>query len=597
MLNLFDYLTEKDNKIIENFITTFGVQEGYIGNKEYLSYWADNNKKLFRLLGGQLIFKTPFEYTINPQQLNILLSNLKKGHSFTELFNIFVYGDIGEPRESSLFYKMLKSEKISDEDIWDLGYQLNTPLIITHLSENQANVNIKFKRPTKRNTLRIDEKMKSMKAIRAILLYFDVDVNCPELYNSFMDFQKKYSIILNTKKVNCNMCFSIHPMDFLTMSDNDNNWTSCMSWKEQGCYHAGTVEMMNSNCVICVYLDSSTPFIFDNSKEDVENYTWNNKKWRQLFYCTKEIIVSGKPYPYPQKAFTLFALQTLRELAETNWNQTYQFGIEPYRDMIHVGSYYRMENNRQWIRRRTAFKYNILFDTNGMYNDMFNDANTIYWCIRNKVPHSIMINYSGKAPCACCMNDVLTFNDPYIYDDDSYNDRYTDSSKILCPSCIKDRRCEICGNDYGRYKILNIDGKSVCTDCIQRYYKICPDCGEVFYQNGNDYDRSDCVYVLFQDDKEIKHTRYFIYPSTDIEDRDIAYDAENKPVSMVYHCCKKCKQKMLNNNKIEYREIDYGFCNNHAYTVAILKGIHNLDDPDIIAHKVENLKSADIKKD
>ena len=61
MLNLFDYLTELDNKRIENYIHLYGIEDDYIGNKTYLKYWAENNKKLFHLLGGKLIHKIPFK--------------------------------------------------------------------------------------------------------------------------------------------------------------------------------------------------------------------------------------------------------------------------------------------------------------------------------------------------------------------------------------------------------------------------------------------------------------------------------------------------------------------------------------------------------
>ena len=38
------------------------------------------------------------------------------------------------------------------------------------------------------------------------------------------------------------------------MSDNNSGWESCMSWRNNGCYRRGTVEMMNSPYVIVAYL-------------------------------------------------------------------------------------------------------------------------------------------------------------------------------------------------------------------------------------------------------------------------------------------------------------------------------------------------------
>jgi len=601
MLNLFDYLTEKDNKLIENYITTFGIQDGYVGNEKYLSYWAANNKKLFKLLGGQLIYKVPYEYEMEPYQIKMEFNELKQYHPFIKNFGRFCYGESDKPMESAKLFQILRKDNFSNEEIGRVCYQIQAPLNVFRFIDNTAGFDFKFKRPSKRNTLRIDEKMKIMRAIRAILLYFDVDKEVPSLYDDFIDFQNKYSVILNTKKIKCEMCFSIHPLDYLTMSDNANHWTSCMSWVDQGCYHVGTVEMMNSNNVICVYLNSSTPFVFDKEQKDTENYTWNNKKWRQLFYCTKEIIVSGKPYPYTSKPFTQFALETLRNLAKNNWNQDYEYGIEPYRDMIHMGSYYRMENNRRWIHNKTSFKHNIIFDSRGMYNDMFNDPNTDYWCVRNKVPHSIIINYSGKAPCACCMDDVLTFDDPYIYDEGSYNDRYSDTSKILCRKCIRERSCSICGNDYGKYKIITTkDGRDICTDCIKRYFKICPDCGKPFFRNSYD-SRDEAIYAEIKGHHlENIFLKYLPYPSTDIDDKDIEFQEDGLPVAVLYQCCDECRQRLVNEGKVEYRSVKHGWTLggvDRFLNIPFLKGTYDLNDPDIKKHRTANLKCADIEKD
>ena len=62
MLNLYDYLTPLDSKRIENYVTEWGIEDGYVGNDTYLSYWKENKKKLFHLLGGNLIVKRPFSY-------------------------------------------------------------------------------------------------------------------------------------------------------------------------------------------------------------------------------------------------------------------------------------------------------------------------------------------------------------------------------------------------------------------------------------------------------------------------------------------------------------------------------------------------------
>ena len=210
-----------------------------------------------------------------------------------------------------------------------------------------------------------------------------------------------------------------------------------------------------------------------------------------------------------------------------------------------------------------------------------------------------MINYSGKAPCACCMDNVLEFDDPYMYDEGSYNDRYTDTSKILCRKCIRDRYCSMCGNDHGQYKIITTkDGRHICSDCARRYFKICPDCGEIFSRNS--YDDKNCgIYAEIKGHGLEKiHSRYLPYPSTDSDEKDIGLQDDDLPVAVVYHCCDKCKQRLINEGKIEYRTIYSGFSGGgYAVSLPFLTGSYDLNDPDIVRHRSANLERADIEKD
>ena len=73
-----------------------------------------------------------------------------------------------------------------------------------------------------------------------------------------------HSRMLNDKRLEGELCLSIHPLDYMTMSENNCDWTSCMNWPEGGCYRGGTIEMMNSPMVIVAYLKSANnPLMMD----------------------------------------------------------------------------------------------------------------------------------------------------------------------------------------------------------------------------------------------------------------------------------------------------------------------------------------------
>ena len=415
MLNLFDYLTEEDNSKIRRFVCTYGVREDeYIGNKEYLKHWAENKKKLFHLLGGNLIYK--IENIEIEKSEDILDEELNRAivsgaHSFLWQLKCTL---------SSL-------GTMSNKEMDDL---IESVFSTQTLVKNRVSKTFKFKLDNKPKMLQISEGMKPMKALKQILDYFDAD---EWLLGKYESMRIAHSQILNDKTIKGTLCFSIHPLDFMTASVKANGWTSCMDWTDRGCHRAGTVEMMNSNNVICAYMEMDKPFYYGT--DDTE--CWNRKKWRTFVVCTKDIILTGKNYPYQSYDLSKKVVQELRELAKKNWHHTYQFGVEEYMDMAHIGSYSRMEKNREWIQFGHAIKHNIIIDTKLMYNDFYNDHDldfTKYFCVRNKVKHNIVLSISGKAICPACGKSIV-YKDQSAWeygDEDMYNCIYSDAEKLLC---------------------------------------------------------------------------------------------------------------------------------------------------------------------
>ena len=59
-----------------------------------------------------------------------------------------------------------------------------------------------------------------------------------------------------------------------------------MSWFEKGEYRQGTVEMMNSECVVVAYLESTTNMTIRDGE-------WNSKRWRELFVVDENVLANG----------------------------------------------------------------------------------------------------------------------------------------------------------------------------------------------------------------------------------------------------------------------------------------------------------------
>jgi hypothetical protein len=433
---------------------------------------------------------------------------------------------------------------------------------INVFKDNKFMHGTKVKLPDHNNTLQLQAGMKPIRALQKIAKYFQ-GTQYEKYFKHLEEFRIKHSMMNNDDVVDAKMVFSIHPLDFITMSDNSLNWSSCMCWTgERGCYSVGTVEMMNSNNVICCYIKDKTPFYFDEDNKD-DAHTWNNKRWRCLAYCTNDIIMSGKAYPYQNDNNKKFIIKVLKELAEKNLGRTYAFGPELYKDMIHIGSNHRMENNRDWIRLNDTFKHNIIWDTKGMYNDMLNDSGTHYWCYRNKVKKTKIISVSGKAPCLCCGEQVPQLED--LWDED-YNDRYIDVGQVVCNECLSDCECDFC---YDRsplhtyYKVRLKDGGHTykfCESCFEKYIKRCPCCGEPFLINDFELNRKPDYY----EERDAGTFVGYYCPDGNLNFK--FFDVLNpiKSYTESVHVCKKCKEsnKFLDAFKegtIKYTRNRYGW--------------------------------------
>jgi hypothetical protein len=84
----------------------------------------------------------------------------------------------------------------------------------------------------------------------------------------------------------------------------------------------------------------------------------------------------------------------------------------------------------------------------------------------------------------CCGKQVPVFDE----DEEYYNDRYYDVGQVICSDCMdKIDSCEVCGEKNPIYRHKKIyfkkDGKekAFCQRCYDKYFRICPCCGDPFY--------------------------------------------------------------------------------------------------------------------
>lgn len=318
-----------------------------------------------------------------------------------------------------------------------------------------------LKRRDKDKTIKIVNGMKYSKALGKICRYLDI----PE--EEYEDWRKIHSLLINEKLISGYMCLSIHPMDYVTMSDA--SFTSCMNWMEGGAYRRGTVEMMNSDKVVVAYLESDNETLKWWDTEEGCNQQWNFKKWRTLLIGTSDYVCSVKAYPYENKELTCIAVDMLTEAIESAYGNTYGKFYDFCNSDFYTLKYEHPENkNIDSYRVEGA----ITFITGGA---MYCDFGTTDHFIRlsSEMDRTIhhYCDYSGQSECMFCgaVGDKSDF---------------TNESCVFCLDCQKSRSedeyvyCCECGDEVLLEDAIFVDGGGCfCSACARYIVRSCVRCG------------------------------------------------------------------------------------------------------------------------
>ena len=130
----------------------------------------------------------------------------------------------------------------------------------------------------------IPQGMKLLKAFK----FFENDVKV------LNDIQSAASMIIQEDKITGTLCLSVHPLDFLSLSENTHNWRSCHAL--DGEYRGGNLSYMVDRSTIICYIRSNR----DDYLPDFGDVKWNSKKWRVLlFFSNKwDMLFAGRQYPF-----------------------------------------------------------------------------------------------------------------------------------------------------------------------------------------------------------------------------------------------------------------------------------------------------------
>lgn len=459
MESLFELLSKEELDMILYSIKEYANGKPELINsidlRKVLRAWNNEKDFLYKLLGNKLIISKPVTFSKSKTILEEEIDEL--------IDHPFIYN--------------FKSA-IDNYNIWSL-------VSLTSLTEN-VYPGQNFIVSHNGKSIKINQGCKTVRVLGKIAKLFNID--------GYEDFRLKHSLILNQKTVKGTLHLSIHPLDFITMSDNKCGWDSCMSWANNGSYRRGTVEMMNSPCVLVAYISAKQPYIINHKQ-------WNNKKWRELFIVTKDIISNVKGYPYLNDEFDSMIINWIRELAKNNLNLDF-------------------ENNQHEIQAGVPIKdfdeeFSVWYYTEAMYNDCYEQT----VCFSNNFlkeaeenPSDLNIYYSGLSTCMICGEEGY----------------FLSEGEIVCDDCSENTACSYCGdiiyNDHG----IEFGDYILCQWCFSEQVGECQKCGD----------------EVFKDD---------------LIELNLAI--ENKLyLNIDGYVCENCFKQLLKENKIKMRQTTFNVC-------------------------------------
>ena len=462
-MNLFERLPQEDVRKLWQYLEDFGGGSALPESRMdyFLRYWNIAKQPFFTAFGEKFIIKKPvsFEKTVADME--------------DEMESAIRYDNYKASCFRSNFIQ--KAEEIfpyyTDECYHLKSFVNDWEMLVENYYSGPA-FTIPAAATVDERPLQINKNCKVSKMLGKIAKAIGMS---EEFYEQF---RLAHSQVLNQKMIRGDLCLSIHPLDYLTMSDNACDWSSCMSWMDDaGDYRMGTIEMMNSNYVVMAYIEAKEPMYLSYPNE--ADNTWNNKRWRQLYVVTPEMIIGNRQYPFHNDYVQGTVIKWLRELASTI------DGFGPY----------ELETCQISNHKTNTFgnvRAYIALDMDYMYNDLNTGPKLAYISPKYfTTSGELRLNLSGPAVCTGC-GDVV-------------EPRVIEAHNVRCNACNGYFYCSHCGEWSGGECYTDGEGRTYCEWCYHNELETCECCEDRFEESEMIH-----VYLQMPDCEEFDNWRYYV---------------------------------------------------------------------------------------
>lgn len=302
---------------------------------------------------------------------------------------------------------------------------------------------------------------KNSRIIHAVCSKYGLD-KLPEYNARFA----KLADSLNPIKIKRTALLSVHPCDFLEMSNRYNSWHSCHCL-EDGEYHGGTLSYMN---------DASSMVFYTLDDDETDAFHTAAKRTRQIFCYQNGILLQSRLYP-----------QTNDEDTRDQYRNIVQQAIAA---CLQTPNLWTLKRDIKEVKKHVNTYLNALHYSDYEYSNYHPNISLLKSSFEKE--NHLMVGYT--AYCLECSRPVYSHDSLYceaccdenhihcfecgqrVHIDDSHlidGNEYCDDCCSYCNHCST-YTCE------DTTEVKNSRGFSidVCPDCLKKYYSYCISCNK-----------------------------------------------------------------------------------------------------------------------
>ena len=228
---------------------------------------------------------------------------------------------------------------------------------------------------------------------------------------------------LNPLQIDKTAVLSVHPCDYLEMSNKDNTWTSCHNL-DHGSWQTGTLSYMT---------DAVSMIFFTVDQGQTGPFYRAPRRGRQMFFYTENLLFQSRQYP--KNADDMMA---------------------QYRGIVQkiIAVCLGVPNRWRLKTNRAALNACYTTDPNGMQYPDYDHYGTL--SLLRDVSDYGHLHIGHAALCVCCGQAINKAN------------------SLHCGKCPETVVCKECGQTLLKEDAHLADGAYYCPSCLQ----ICADCGK-----------------------------------------------------------------------------------------------------------------------